>query len=121
MSPLEWILVVDAVALIAVTIVSGITQARAEMARRRVTDADWALLQSWLADEASSPRTVVDPNGRARTLVAAPGHLDRPTVRDGWRGRLAQTMLRLSGAFVSQAGAGSSAPRRSLLLFAKRR
>jgi hypothetical protein len=97
MSPFEWILVVDAVALIAVTIAGGITEARAARARYRITDSDWALLESWLAGEGASQRDV----GGARTLVAAPGHLDTPTVRDGWRGRLARTMLRLPGNVVS--------------------
>jgi hypothetical protein len=101
MSPLQWIMVVDAVALIAVTIAGGITEARAARARYRITDSDWALLASWLAGEAASQRDVIDLNGGARTLVAAPGHLDMPTVRDGWRGRLARTMLRLPGNVVS--------------------
>lgn len=100
MSPLDWILVVDAVALSAVAIAAGITEARAARARYRITDSDWALLESWLAGEAASKRDVIDL-GRARTLVAAPSHLDMPTARDGWRGRLARTMLRLPRNIVS--------------------
>jgi hypothetical protein len=83
MSPFEWILVVDAVALVAVAIGcgSGMADTRATRAWRPVTDTDWALWQSCLADEASSLHDVTYLNGRARTLGAKPRLPRRPPDR----------------------------------------
>jgi hypothetical protein len=46
MNSVEWIMFADAVALIAVTIGSAVTDVRASAAQCRATAADWALLES---------------------------------------------------------------------------
>jgi hypothetical protein len=82
MSTFEWILVVDAVALVAVAIGSGIADARATRAWRPVTDTDWVLWQSCLADEASSAsHDLLYLNGRARSLGGSPRLPRRPPGR----------------------------------------
>lgn len=48
MNLLPWILGLDALALIVITVAGGLAEARAARARRRAEEADWALLQSWL-------------------------------------------------------------------------
>lgn len=67
MSPLEWILVADAVALIAIAIGSGITDARAAGARRPVIylngHARAVAVASQPPRRARRPRRVVRPPG----------------------------------------------------------
>jgi hypothetical protein len=48
MNLLPWILALDALVLIAISVAGGIAEARAARARRRAEEADWALLYSWL-------------------------------------------------------------------------
>lgn len=55
MSPLEWILVADAVALVAIAVGRDIIDARSARAWRPVIDSDLAPRQSWPADEAVRP------------------------------------------------------------------
>jgi hypothetical protein len=71
MSPLEWILVADAVALVVIAIGSGITDGRAAGAWRPVIDAGWAPRRSLPADEASPLPHVIYLNGRAPRVAAA--------------------------------------------------
>lgn len=48
MNLLPWILGLDALVLIVITVVCALAEARAARARRRAEQADWALLRSWL-------------------------------------------------------------------------